>query len=156
MALRTRRVKRVFAYEKTNAEKYVLVPDRSTTVTFENLCSVAARSTTLSLESSPTCDKRPSLRNENLHPRGPSRADRGHRHIHALVQRKKPAGRGRGVEADELCLRQDGQHARFRNARGAECNRAKTGESGCSLRLLTAECQGRTYRTTTRVRPFFD
>ena len=103
---RTRRVKSVFAYEKTNAEKYVLVPDRSTTVTFENLCSVAARSTTLSLESSPTCDKRPSLRNENLHPRGPSRADRGHRHIHALVQRKKPAGRGRGVEADELCLRQ--------------------------------------------------
>ena len=106
MALRTRRVKRVFAYEKTNTEKYVLVPDRATTVTFENLCSVAARSTTLSLESSPTCDKRPSLRNENLHPRGPSRADRGHRHIHALVQRKKPAGRGRGVEADELCLRQ--------------------------------------------------
>ena len=103
---RTRRAKSVFAYEKTNAEKYVLVPDRSTTVTFENLCSVAARSTTLSLESSPTCDKRPSLRNENLHPRGPSRADRGHRHIHALVQRKKPAGRGRGVEADELCLRQ--------------------------------------------------
>ena len=103
---RTRRVKSVFAYEKTNAEKYVLVPDRATTVTFENLCSVAARSTTLSLESSPTCDKRPSLRNENLHPRGPSRADRGHRHIHALVQRKKPAGRGRGVEADELCLRQ--------------------------------------------------
>ena len=103
---RSRRVNSVFAYEKTNAEKYVLVPDRSTTVTFENLCSVAARSTTLSLESSPTCDKRPSLRNENLHPRGPSRADRGHRHIHALVQRKKPAGRGRGVEADELCLRQ--------------------------------------------------
>ena len=103
---RTRRVKSVFAYEKTNAEKYVLVPDRATTVTFENLCSVAARSTTLSLESSPTCDKRPSLRNENLHPRGPSRADRGHRHIHALVQRKKPAGRGRSVEADELCLRQ--------------------------------------------------
>ena len=103
---RTRRAKSVFAYEKTNAEKYVLVPDRSTTVTFENLCSVAARSTTLSLGSNPTCDKRPSLRNENLHPRGPSRADRGHRHIHALVQRKKPAGRGRGVEADELCLRQ--------------------------------------------------
>ena len=50
MALRTRRVKRVFAYEKTNAEKYVLVPDRATTVTFENLCSVAARSTTLSPE----------------------------------------------------------------------------------------------------------
>ena len=50
MALRTRRVKRVFAYEKTNAEKYVSVPDRATTVTFENLCSVAARSTTLSPE----------------------------------------------------------------------------------------------------------
>ena len=47
---RTRRVKSVFAYEKTNAEKYVLVPDRATTVTFENLCSVAARSTTLSPE----------------------------------------------------------------------------------------------------------
>ena len=50
MALRTRRVKRVFAYEKTNTEKYVLVPDRATTVTFANLCSVAARSTTLSPE----------------------------------------------------------------------------------------------------------
>ena len=50
MALRTRRVKRVFAYEKTNTEKYVLVSDRATTVTFENLCSVAARSTTLSPE----------------------------------------------------------------------------------------------------------
>ena len=127
--------------------------------------------------SNSACDKRFSLRDENLHPRRPSRADRGHRNIHALIQCEKSAGRvrgqhrlyphcasellalrrlERGIEADELYLRQDGQHARFRNARGAECNRAKTGESGCSLRLLTAECQGRTYRTTTRVRPFFD
>ena len=50
MALRTRRIKRVFAYEKTDTEKYVLVPDRATTVSFENLCNVAARSTTLSTE----------------------------------------------------------------------------------------------------------
>ena len=40
----------MFGFEKADTQKYVLVPDRATTVTFENLCSVAARSTTLSPE----------------------------------------------------------------------------------------------------------
>ena len=84
MALRTRRVKRVFAYEKTNTEKYVLVPDRATTVTFENLwCS--RKIDYAQSGSNSACDKRFSLRDENLHPRRPSRADRGHRNIHALI-----------------------------------------------------------------------
>ena len=50
MSLRTRRVKKAFGFDKTEAQKYVLVPDRATTVSFEHLCAVASRSTTLSLE----------------------------------------------------------------------------------------------------------
>lgn len=42
MALRVRRVKKVFGFDKTKTEKYVLVPDRATVVKFEALCSHVA------------------------------------------------------------------------------------------------------------------
>ena len=43
MALRIRRVKRVFGYDKTKTEKYVVVPDRATVVSFEHLCEQVAK-----------------------------------------------------------------------------------------------------------------
>ncbi len=42
MSLRVRRIKKVFGYDKTKTEKYVLVPDRATVVKFEALCSHVA------------------------------------------------------------------------------------------------------------------
>lgn len=42
MALRVRRVKKAFGFDKTKTEKYVLVPDRATVVKFEALCEQVA------------------------------------------------------------------------------------------------------------------
>lgn len=42
MALRVRRIKKVFGFDKTKTEKYVLVPDRATVVKFEALCTHVA------------------------------------------------------------------------------------------------------------------
>ena len=38
MALRIRRIKKAFGFDETKTQKYVLVPDRATVVTFEHLC----------------------------------------------------------------------------------------------------------------------
>ncbi|WP_301704784.1 hypothetical protein [uncultured Parabacteroides sp.] len=38
MAFRVRRVKKAFGFDKSKTENYVLVPDRATVVTFQNLC----------------------------------------------------------------------------------------------------------------------
>ena len=43
MALRIRRIKKVFGYDKTKTEKYVVVPDRATVVSFEHLCEQIAK-----------------------------------------------------------------------------------------------------------------
>lgn len=43
MALRIRRIKKVFGYDKTKTEKYVVVPDRATVVPFEHLCDQIAK-----------------------------------------------------------------------------------------------------------------
>lgn len=42
MGLRVRRVKRAFGFDKTKTEKYVIVPDRATIVSFEHLCEQVA------------------------------------------------------------------------------------------------------------------
>lgn len=42
MSLRVRRVKRVFGFDKTQTEKYVIVPDRATIVPFGDLCEQVA------------------------------------------------------------------------------------------------------------------
>jgi len=42
MALRVRRVKKSFGFDKTKTEKYVLVPDRATVVKFGPLCDQVA------------------------------------------------------------------------------------------------------------------
>ena len=42
MALRVRRIKKVFGFDKTKTEKYVIVPDRATVVGFEALCDQVA------------------------------------------------------------------------------------------------------------------
>ena len=42
MALRTRRIKKAFGFDKSKTEKYVIVPDRATVVTFEDLCEQIA------------------------------------------------------------------------------------------------------------------
>lgn len=42
MALRIRRVKKAFGFDKTKTQKYVLVPDRATVVSFEHLCGQVA------------------------------------------------------------------------------------------------------------------
>lgn len=42
MALRVRRIKKSFGFDKTKTEKYVLVPDRATVVKFEALCDQIA------------------------------------------------------------------------------------------------------------------
>ncbi len=42
MALRVRRIKKAFGFDKTKTEKYVLVPDRATVVDFEALCDQVA------------------------------------------------------------------------------------------------------------------
>ena len=38
MALRIRRIKKAFGFDETKTQKYVLVPDRATVVTFAPLC----------------------------------------------------------------------------------------------------------------------
>ena len=38
MALRIRRIKKAFGFDETKTQKYVLVPERATVVTFEHLC----------------------------------------------------------------------------------------------------------------------
>lgn len=43
MALRIRRIKKTFGFDKTKTQKYVLVPDRATVVTFEHLCDQVAQ-----------------------------------------------------------------------------------------------------------------
>lgn len=43
MALRIRRIKKAFGFDKTNTQKYVLVPDRATVVNFEHLCDQVAQ-----------------------------------------------------------------------------------------------------------------
>ena len=40
MALRIRRVKTIFGYDKTKTEKYVVVPDRATVVNNEKICTL--------------------------------------------------------------------------------------------------------------------
>ena len=42
MGLRVRRVKRAFGFDKTQTEKYVIVPDRATIVSFGDLCEQVA------------------------------------------------------------------------------------------------------------------
>ncbi|HIX85877.1 MAG TPA: HU family DNA-binding protein [Candidatus Parabacteroides intestinigallinarum] len=42
MALRVRRIKKAFGFDKTKTEKYVIVPDRATVVTFDDLCEQIA------------------------------------------------------------------------------------------------------------------
>lgn len=42
MALRIRRIKKAFGFDKTKTQKYVLVPDRATVVSFEHLCDQVA------------------------------------------------------------------------------------------------------------------
>lgn len=42
MALKFRRVKKAFGFDKTKTEKYVVVPDRATPVGFEYLCKEIA------------------------------------------------------------------------------------------------------------------
>lgn len=42
MALRVRRIKKAFGFDKTKTEKYVIVPDRATVVNFEALCDQVA------------------------------------------------------------------------------------------------------------------
>lgn len=42
MALRVRRIKKAFGFDKTKTEKYVIVPDRATVVGFEALCDQVA------------------------------------------------------------------------------------------------------------------
>ncbi len=42
MGLRVRRVKRAFGFDKSKTEKYVIVPDRATIVSFEHLCEQVA------------------------------------------------------------------------------------------------------------------
>lgn len=43
MALRIRRIKKSFGFDKTKTQKYVLVPDRATVVNFEHLCDQVAQ-----------------------------------------------------------------------------------------------------------------
>ena len=42
MALRVRRIKKAFGFDKSKTEKYVIVPDRATVVGFEALCDQVA------------------------------------------------------------------------------------------------------------------
>ena len=42
MAIKVRRVKRVFGFEEEKTEKYLIIPDRATVVSFEHLCDQIA------------------------------------------------------------------------------------------------------------------
>ena len=42
MAFKFRRIKKVFGFDKSKTEKYVVVPDRATPVSFRNLCEQIA------------------------------------------------------------------------------------------------------------------
>lgn len=47
MALRVRRIKKAFGFDKTKTEKYVIVPDRATVVGFEAFAIKSLRSQVL-------------------------------------------------------------------------------------------------------------
>ncbi|MCD7848415.1 MAG: HU family DNA-binding protein [Parabacteroides sp.] len=49
MSLRVRRVKKAFGFDKTKTEKYVIVPDRATVVSFEHLCDQIAQGSGINL-----------------------------------------------------------------------------------------------------------
>ena len=67
MALRVRRIKKAFGFDKSKTEKYVIVPDRATVVGFEALCDQVAAV------------------HDDIHPARPLRASDGFRYLRPFL-----------------------------------------------------------------------
>ncbi len=85
MALRVRRIKKAFGFDKSKTEKYVIVPDRATVVGFEALCDQVAAVSGINLGNGSIRSLWIGEVHDDIHPARPFRASDGFRYLRPFL-----------------------------------------------------------------------